>query len=463
MLNFPENFPVLTRRQLMQVGAVALSGFELLRPLRPLNLAAEEKVQARGTAECCIFVFLQGGASHLDTFDVKEGRWTPPDFDIRTLTPDIRLPVGLFPKLAQKLDRLAIVRSMEAWETVHQRATYYLHVVHPISPARASEMPSLGAVVAYEFQAKRKPTDFLPPFVSMNYGSDQVRQGCLDSEFAPLNLNTKGGGFSFIVPENEIGRFDRRVENLNTLASLASGPLGAEKLEVRQLVSHRENARAMLQSPKMGRILRVDEEAKKRYGGSPFAEACVLARNILVADAGTRFIGLNHGSGGWDFHANIYDKNEKRNHYTLSRDLDSGLGELIGDLEKIQTADGRSLLDKTLVVCLSEFGRTPGDLTVNKGRDHYRFSMSGLFAGAGIVGGRAIGATDEQGVKVVKSGWAKKRSIYPEDVAATIYSALGIDWTKKITNTPSGRDFEYIERQSGTDFLDVSEIAELFG
>ena len=213
MPSFPVNLPILTRRQLLQVGAVALSGFDLLRPLRPLNAAATQKVQPRGTAECCVFVFLQGGASHLDTFDVKEGRWTPPDFDIRTLAPDVRLPVGLFPKLAPQLNRLALVRSMEAWETVHQRATYYLHVVHPISPARAGEMPSLGAVVAYEFRDKRKSTDFLPPFVSMNYSSDQVKQGCLDSKFAPLNLNTRGGEFSFIVPEDELGRFNRRVEH----------------------------------------------------------------------------------------------------------------------------------------------------------------------------------------------------------------------------------------------------------
>jgi len=101
---------------------------------------------------------------------------------------------------------------------------------------------------------------------------------------------------------------------------------------------------------------------------------------------------------------------------------------------------------------MGEFGRTTGDLTLGKGRDHHRFALSGLFARAGMLGGR-----------VVSSGWVKKRSIYPEDVGATIYSALGIDWTKKITNTPSGGAFQYIEFQSGTDFLDVSEIAELFG
>lgn len=85
------------------------------------------------------------------------------------------------------------------------------------------------------------------------------------------------------------------------------------------------------------------------------------------------------------------------------------------------------------------------------------------FAGAGVVGGRALGEMDDQGARVTKPGWGKKRSMYPEDVAATIYSALGINWTKQITNTPSGRVFEYIEFMSGTNFLDVSEISTLFG
>ena len=129
----------------------------------------------------------------------------------------------------------------------------------------------------------------------------------------------------------------------------------------------------------------------------------------------------------------------------------------------IKTKDGRSLLSKTIIACMGEFGRTTGDLTPGKGRDHHRFAMCGLFAGAGIVGGQAIGMTDADGARVIKSGWTKKRSIYSEDVAATIYSALGIDWTKEITNTPSGRFFQYVESQSGTDFLDVGEIAPLFG
>ncbi len=111
---------------------------------------------------------------------------------------------------------------------------------------------------------------------------------------------------------------------------------------------------------------------------------------------------------------------------------------------------------------MGEFGRTPGELTVNTGRDHYPNAFTGIFAGGGTHGGRILGATDELGAKIKDPGWHKKRPIYFEDVAATIYSSLGIDWTKKITNTPSGRDFEYIEHQSGTHFIDPGEISELF-
>jgi uncharacterized protein (DUF1501 family) len=216
----------------------------------------------------------------------------------------------------------------------------------------------------------------------------------------------------------------------------------------------------MMESPSIPKILTIDEEEKKRYGNTSFGDSCILARNILAAGRGTRYIALNHGF--WDFHTNIYSKGEKNNQYTLSREFDTAMGELISDMAKTQTPDGRSLLEKTLVVAMGEFGRTPGDLTVGKGRDHHRFAMAGLFAGAGVAGGRALGETDDQGGRVIKPGWGKKRSMYPEDVAATIYSALGIDWTKEITNTPSGRVFEYIEFMSGTNFLDVSEISTLF-
>lgn len=460
MQPFYSHIPTLSRRRLLQIGGVALAGFDLLPMSRPLNASTKEKVSPRGTAEYCVFVFLQGGASHVDSFDLKEGKWTPEDFEVRSVTPELRFPTGLFPKLTQKINQFAIVRSLEAWETEHGRATYYLHVAHQVSPARVREIPSLGALIAYEFHASRKPTDFLPPFISMNYGPEQVKEGMLDSKFSPLNFDTKGSDWSFVVPEPERGRFNRRLGYLNQMSSLAPGAITPDAHTLRALGSFQADALTMMNSDKIPGVLKIGEEDRKRYGGTEFGNACILARNALAAESGTRFISINHK--GWDLHTKIYDKNEKSNHYTLSRDLDGGLSELLTDLGNTKSGDGRTLLDKTLVVVMGEFGRTPGALTPGRGRDHHRFAMSGLFAGGGVKGGRVLGATDSEGAQVTKAPWSKKRSMYPEDVAATIYSALGIDWTKEIKITPSGRVFEYIEFQSGTNFLGVDEISELF-
>ena len=153
----------------------------------------------------------------------------------------------------------------------------------------------------------------------------------------------------------------------------------------------------------------------------------------------------------------------RRTSAIICKELDCAFGALLSDLASAKAKDGRTLLEKTLIVCMGEFGRTGGDLTVNQGRDHNRSAFAAVFAGAGVKGGRAFGVTDGDGVKVLKSEWDEKRSIYPEDVIVTMYSLLGIDWTKKIVNTPSGRAFEYIEQQSGTDFVQFREISTLFG
>lgn len=456
---FP-NVPTLTRRQLFKVGAVAVSGFDLLPIVNPLRATAKETVHPRGSADFCLFIFLYGGPSHVDGFDVKEGKWMPEDFDVRETLPGLRWPVGLYPKLSQKLNKLAIVRSLESWETEHERATYYLHAAHAISPARVAEIPAVGAIVAYEFQNRRKSSDFLPPFISMNYGSNQVKQGMLDDTFCPLNLDTHNSDLAFVVADQGRPRFERRLKFLEAINKAGPSTIAPNTSAVSQINSFRGDAMTIMKSTEVPKILKIEDSEHKRYGGTAFGDSCILARNILAADRGTKYISLNHAF--WDFHTNIYDKTQKTNQYTLSHEYDAAVAELLTDMEGTKTADGRSLLDRTLIVSMGEFGRTPGDLTPGKGRDHHRFAMSGLFAGGGVLGGRALGQTDAQGGKVVKAGWTKKRSMYTEDVAATIYSALGIDWTKRITNTPSGRVFDYIESMSGTTFLDVAEIVSLF-
>ena len=452
--------PTVTRRQFFQVGAVGVSGFYLQPFLQPLQTHAKEKVEARGTAEYCIFLNLAGGASHVDTFDIKEERWTPPDFDIRTIKPGIRMPYGLFPELSKRIGQLILVRSMQAWENEHIRAQYYLQVAHPPSPARMKEIPSLGSVIAYEFDQRRRESDFLPPFVAMNFTSGPFKvigEGSLESKNSPLMLEISDRGFDFLVPEEKADRFRRRWEFLQKFDKpLRSGVPAGDKF-FQDFDAFYRGAYAMMQSPEIQKVLTLKQEDRKRYGSSRLGDACVLARNLVRTEAGTRFIMISQS--GWDMHSSIYKKGGL---YKIAHELDTAFANLLEDLEGIKGRDGRTLLEKTLIVCMGEFGRTPGELTVNTGRDHYPNAFTGIFAGGGTHGGRTLGGTDELGTKIKDPGWHKKRPIYFEDIAATIYSSLGIDWTKKITNTPSGRDFEYIEHQSGTHFIDPGEISELF-
>ena len=113
MSKWLHDVPTLTRRNLLRVGAVAISGFDLMPMLRPLNATVKEKVKPRGTAEYCLYVFLQGGCSHVDSFDLKEGKWTPPDFEIEQVAQGVKMPVGLFPKLSRDFNKIAILRSLE--------------------------------------------------------------------------------------------------------------------------------------------------------------------------------------------------------------------------------------------------------------------------------------------------------------------------------------------------------------
>ena len=452
------DIPTLTRRHFFRAGAATVSGYYLLPMLEPVNVLAKENVALRGGAEYCIFLFLNGGASQLDTFDIKEGKWTPPDFGVRTLKPDLRLPCGLFPQLSAQLDHLVIARSVEAWESAHSRAQYYMQVGHPFSPARRNEMPAVGAVIASEFAPRRKPADFLPPFVAMNFSGTSaglVKQGCLDYKFGPLPIEMKQGT-EFVIDPNERAVFDRRWKLREALDGAA--PQGEPSEEFN---SFYQSALSMMTARGLAETFTISEQDRPRYGNSALGDSCILARNLVRAEAGAHFISISHN--GWDLHANMYDPKNKRNHYGLCKELDSAFATLLSDLASAKAKDGKTMLEKTFIVCMGEFGRTGGDLTVNQGRDHNRSAFTAVFAGAGVKGGRAFGVTDDDGVKVLKSEWGEKRSVYPEDVIVTMYSLLGIDWTKKIVNTPSGRAFEYIEQQSGTDFVHFREILTLFG
>jgi len=464
MKNNERNIPTLTRRELLRVGGVSLIG-GFLNPFRPLNVHAQQRVEPMGTARQALFINIDGGMSQIDTLDAKEGPWTPDYFDIRSFPNDLKLPYGLFKNLPDVLDKLTVVRSLTAWDVVHGRAQYYIQTGHPLNLALAKEVPAIGAVVAYELAKYRKPTDSLPAYIAMNSAGNQaglINQGFLSAEFGPMSLSI-GEGPPNLAPQKGMEEtFQRRWERLQQLdKSLRSGNAGLDR-GFADYHEYYRGAWAIITDPRVPEILHITEEDKKRYGGTSIGNCLALARNLFRADAGTRFIMASHG--GWDHHGNIYKENT-RNHPTLTRELDIAFTSLIKDLAGIPSKQNpeKTLLDETLIICMSEFGRTPGPLSeTRKGREHYMHVHAGIFAGGGIKRGAVIGKTDEHGGKIVDYGWSANRSIYMEDIACTIYSALGIDWTKTIENTPSGRSFHYIEPASGTRYVRFRPVQELF-
>jgi uncharacterized protein (DUF1501 family) len=415
-----------------------------------------------------LLINLEGGMSQVDTFDAKIGAWTPDGFDIRSCGM-LQLPHGLMRHLPSVMDKVSVVRSMAAWDAVHGRAQYYVQTGHPLNLALAKEVPAIGAVVCSELAKQRKASDSLPPYVAMNSAGNQaglINQGFLSAEFGPLSLAVGDSAPQLAPAPGNAEALRRRWDRLQQLdAALRSSEGGAWDRSFPDYHEYYRSAWAIMNDPRVADIFAISDQDKERYGRSAIGNSLVLARNIFRADAGTRFILATHG--GWDHHGDIYKPNT-RNHPVLIRELDAALAHLIQDLAATPAAaaadPGKTLLDETLIVCVSEFGRTPGPITeTRQGREHFIHVHAGLFAGGGIRRGQVVGRTDELGGKIVDPGWSGGRPIYMEDIACTIYSAVGINWTKTVENTPSGRAFHYVESASGTRYVDFQPVEELFG
>jgi hypothetical protein len=448
----------------MQIGGVSLVG-GFLNPIRMGNAWAGDRVSPKGTARNVVFVNIEGGMSQVDTLDAKEGSWTPDYFDIRPCGNGLKIPFGIMPKLPGIIDKLAVVRSLGAWDAVHGRAQYYVQTGHPLNLALAKEVPAIGAVVCHELADQRKATDSLPPFISMNMAENQagaINNGFLSAEFGPLGLTIDRGAPNLAPQEGSEETLRRRWQRLDTLDhSLRAGEAGFDRA-LADYYQYYRGAWQIVNDPRVPEIFRIAPEDTQRYGRSAIGNSLVLARNLLKANAGTRFVFANHP--GWDHHGDIYKENS-RNHPVLIRELDSAFSSLIQDLDSTPSShnQGKTLLDDTLVVCMSEFGRTPGAISeTRKGREHHIHIHSGMFAGGGVLRGTVIGNSDELGGKIVDPGWAAGRAIYMEDIACTIYSALGIDWSKTVTETPSGRPYHYVESASGTTYMNFQPVNALF-
>jgi hypothetical protein len=446
----------LSRRDFLQIGGLGLSAYALTSVMRPWDIHAQAPVNPQNTAKACIFIMLDGGPSHLDTFDIKPGYWTPQNFDVRTVD-GINLPVGLFPKLATQARHIAVVRSLRAWSASHGIAQYWVQTGQDFNPAFFGERPSIGSVVAYDHGLhRRRRADVLPGYVKINTGGIPGN-GFLSSLYSPFGVspNSNGLGGTLQHPDGE-ARFNTRWDFLQQMdADLRTeNPVGGRPLvdynkfygATRDMMynSAVENAFKFSTGP------RSDAE---RYGtGSPtgtgFGNACIVARNLVAAAKGTSFVYIT--LGGWDMHDRIYQPNAGL--YSLGKTLDQGLGTLIQDMaSRPGQTPGKSLLDETLIVMTGDFGRTPpnaygGSTGINQtmGRDHWDRATFAFFAGGGIRGGRVLGETDEFGYQAIDYGWDLDRPARMEDVAATIYSALGINWTTEIRETPSRRVYQYV-------------------
>jgi hypothetical protein len=420
--------PQIERRVFLRHIASAVGGYFLL-PSRPMETIAKASVSPIGAAKNCIFILLTGAPSHTDTFDLKEGAWTPSYFN-PTSFGGLRFPQGLMPNLAGQLDSITFVRSVRAWATAHGLAQSWVQIGRNPVSGLSKIAPHIGSVVSLEL-GPTSGNRTLPAFISLN-ASSGPGGGYFSPEHAPFYVSPNGGGLSNTRHPDGASAIDRRWGMLYDIdGELRSNPsLGGATDEV---VKFNTAARMLMYNPDVDSIFSFDQTTRTAYGNSTFGNACITARNLIRSNMGTRFVQITFGS--WDHHQNIYTPNA--NLQSMARQFDAGLGQLIAGMKD----DGT--LDRTLIVALGEFGRTVGPLNTTNGRDHH-VQQTALFAGAGIKGRRAIGATDKLGADIVDPGWSRNREVRPEDLEATIYSALGIDWTKVLHDDPFNRGFEYV-------------------
>jgi hypothetical protein len=434
-----------TRRHFL-FGAVGAASAGLFRT--PADAAvATSSVTPRRTAKACIFINLAGGPSHLDTFDAKDGPWNPSDVDIRQYG-DLFLSRRYFPMLSGMTSDLCVLRSVTSWEAAHSRGQFYLQTTHPFNPAFAPVIPHIGAVASYELGGK----GLLPPFFSVapTLGDEQT-QGFLPGVNAPFTFSPNSSGLPNLTHDfygtDSQSFFNNAYNLLQRLdAPLHSQPLSDSMVAYSAMV---DQARSLIYNDAVARVFKYPSADESRYGGTPLGRALIAARNAVQSKLGTVWINVTHT--GWDTHFNQFDPGSL-NIYRLNNDLDKALANLVTDLRV--SGD----LGSTLIVAFGEFGRTPGPLNGQNGRDHYRNVMSVLMTGGGVRGGQAIGVTDASGADIVDPGWSRQRPIYLEDIASTIYSALGIDWTKTIENNPLGRTYFYVPGSTTGDFGPVEEV-----
>lgn len=383
-------------------------------------------VLARGAAgsnrKACILLWMDGGPSHKDTFDMKPDSTGAGEFKpISTSVPGVQISEHL-PKLARQMHHAALLRGMSTGEGAHPRARYFLHTGYREGQG-GLVYPALGSIVSAELG---KPDFPLPNFVCI--GNRSLGSGFLGPRHQPLLVQNPARGVENLHPHVNEKQFHGR---LSLLDQLEQGFYRSHKSEI--VRSHETTYRRAVQlmESKEARAFDLSQEPASRrqaYGDSPFGEACLLARRLV--ETGVPFVEVT--MGGWDTHQNNFERVKK-----LCAQVDPAVDALLKDLA------GRGLLDSTLVIWMGDFGRTPHINTKGEspGRDHYPRAWTSILFGGGIRGGQVIGRTDKQGAQV------EDRPIAAVDFLATVCHLIGVDYTKK-NDTPIGRPVRIVDKSA---------------
>ncbi|MBI4907030.1 MAG: DUF1501 domain-containing protein [Acidobacteria bacterium] len=418
--------------------------------VRPPSLRAQEikrgGATTKNTAKNVIFILLEGAPSQTDTFDLRVVNGTTPSSFAPAARNGILWPAGLLPKLGDQLSDIAIVRSVRSWALVHSIAAHWTQIGRSPVAALGKIAPNMGSIVAIE---KVDASKILPPFLALIPGNT-IGPGYLPAGYGPFEVVPSPQGLADTT--NPLGqtRFNTMYNRMMQL----DRPLRVNSPysdDFEDYDSFYESARDLMYNDAVGKVFQFSTADSSRYGGTLFGDACLVAKQVLAAQEGTRYVQIHHGN--WDNHDNIYGQTDpaESNLLALSKSLDAGVAELIKDLK------AAGIFNETLIVMMGEFGRTTGKLTAQGGRDHYPVQFA-AFAGGGIKGGRVIGSTNADGSLIDKPGWSRDRDIRVEDIEATIYSAMGIDWTTVRYDEPSGRGFEYVPFSSEDLYGPIHEL-----
>ena len=425
----------VTRRDLVRVGLLSGLGLSLPEFFRLQEAQAAPAAPKRDVS--CIFLWLQGGPSHLDMWDMKPD--APAEFrgefkPIRTNVPGIEICEHL-PQCAQVQDKYTILRTVTHPDSGHGKGAHVMQTGLLPGPgfdegakAPGNIHPAFGSVVAQQ----RGIRQALPPYISMPGYMSHGGPAFLGAAYAPFTLNGDPASPDFSVKDIQpplgvdAARALERQALLETVnGRFKTGPQAAASERIRSLNTFYQKAQALVSSPEAQKAFDISQEparVREAYGPSSLGQSCLLARRLV--EAGARFVSIDHGN--WDSHTTIFP--------TLKDDLlpqfDAGFAALLRDL------DERGMLATTLVVVCGEFGRTP---RINKdgGRDHWPNTTGMLLAGGGLKNGVALGKSD------ARAEFPTERPITPEEVAATIYKVLGVDHERQLM-TPLGRPVQIV-------------------